>query len=151
MTNIVHVDDARARIVETIKLHPIVLFMKGSPSRPQCGFSTAVIQALAHNGVPYHAVDVLADPPVRQAIKTFSDWPTIPRLYVGAPSSGAATSCSKCTRQANLRKHSASIAPRLHHDRPDGHKVGASAGAIRGDIWRPTFVGPLCVPAQWGE
>ncbi len=84
MTNIVHVDDARARIVETIKLHPIGLFMKGSPSRPQCGFSTAVIQTLAHNGVPYHAVDVLADPPVRQAIKTFSDWPTIPQLYVGA-------------------------------------------------------------------
>src|SRR6266446_10134873 len=73
--------------------------------------------------------DVLADPPVRQAIKTFSDWPTIPRSTSGAPSSGAATSCSKCTRQANLRKHSASIAPRLHHDRPDGHKVGAS-GAI---------------------
>src|SRR5262245_45431842 len=83
MTNIVHVDDARARIVETIKLHSIVLFMKGSPSRPQCGFSPAVVQTLAHYGVPYQAVDVLADPPVRQAIKTFSDWPTIPQLYVG--------------------------------------------------------------------
>src|SRR5882757_201070 len=91
--------------------------------------------------------DVLADPPVRQAIKTFSDWPTIPRSTSGAPSSGAATSCSKCTRQANLRKHSASIAPWLHHDRPDGHKVGAS-GAIRGDIWRPTFVGPCAVGAS---
>ena len=83
MTNIVYVDDARARIVETNKFHPIVHFMKGSPSRPQCGFSTAVIQTLAHYGVPYHAVDVLADPPVRQAIKTFSDWPTIAQLYVG--------------------------------------------------------------------
>ena len=97
MTNIVHVDDARARIVETIKLHPIVHFMKGSPSRPQCGFSAAVVQTLAHYGVPYHAVDVLAGPPVRQAIKTFSDWPTIPSSTSGAPSSGAATSCSKCT------------------------------------------------------
>ena len=97
MTNIVHVDDARARIVETNKFHPIVHFMKGSPSRPQCGFSTAVIQTLAHYGVPYHAVDVLVDPPVRQAIKTFSDWPTIPSSTSGAPSSGAATSCSKCT------------------------------------------------------
>ena len=57
--------------------------MKGSPSRPLCGFSTAVIQTLAHYGVPYHAVDVLADPPVRQTTKTFSDWPTIPLLYVG--------------------------------------------------------------------
>src|ERR1700722_1834553 len=82
MTDIVHVDDAQARIIETIKLHPIVLFMKGSPSRPQCGFSAAVVQTLAHYGVPFHAVDVLAGPAVRQAIKTFSDWPTIPQLYV---------------------------------------------------------------------
>ena len=82
MTNIVQVDDAQARVAETIKLHPIVLFMKGNPSRPQCGFSAAVVQMLAHYGVPFHAVDVLADPPVRQAIKTFSDWPTIPQLYV---------------------------------------------------------------------
>ena len=82
MTNMAHVDDAQARVIETIKLHPIVLFMKGSPSRPQCGFSAAVVQTLAHYGVPFHAVDVLADPPVRQAIKTFSDWPTIPQIYV---------------------------------------------------------------------
>ena len=82
MRDIVRVDDSQARITETIKLHPIVLFMKGSPSRPQCGFSAAVVRTLAHYGVPFHAVDVLADPPVRQAIKTFSDWPTIPQLYV---------------------------------------------------------------------
>jgi monothiol glutaredoxin len=82
MTTIVHVDDAQARVAETIKLHPIVLFMKGSPSLPQCGFSAAVVQVLAHHGVPFDAIDVLADPPLRQAIKTFSDWPTIPQLYV---------------------------------------------------------------------
>jgi monothiol glutaredoxin len=82
MINVVHVDDAQAVITETIRLHPIVLFMKGSPSHPQCGFSAAVIQTLAHYGVPFHTVDVLADPRVRQAIKAFSDWPTIPQLYV---------------------------------------------------------------------
>jgi monothiol glutaredoxin len=82
MTNIVNVDDAQARIIETIKLHPLVLFMKGSPSRPQCGFSAAVIQTLAHYGVSVHAIDVLTDPAVRQAIKTFSNWPTIPQLYI---------------------------------------------------------------------
>jgi monothiol glutaredoxin len=82
MTDIVDVDDAQARVSETIKLHPIVLFMKGSPSLPQCGFSAAIVQVLAHYGVPFHAIDVLADPPMRQAIKTFSDWPTIPQLYV---------------------------------------------------------------------
>jgi monothiol glutaredoxin len=82
MTDIAHVDDAQARISEAIKLHPIVLFMKGSPSVPQCGFSAAIVQVLVHYGVPFHAIDVLADPPMRQAIKTFSDWPTIPQLYV---------------------------------------------------------------------
>jgi monothiol glutaredoxin len=85
MTNIAYVaydDNVQTRIAETIKAHPIVLFMKGSPSRPQCGFSAAVVQVLAHYSVPVHAVDVLADPSVRQAIKTFSEWPTIPQLYV---------------------------------------------------------------------
>jgi monothiol glutaredoxin len=82
MTDVVHIDDAQTRIAETIKVHPIVLFMKGSPSAPQCGFSATVVQVLAHYGVPFHAIDVLADPSVRQAIKTFSDWPTIPQLYV---------------------------------------------------------------------
>ncbi len=82
MADIVHVDGVQARISEIIKDHPIVLFMKGSPSFPQCGFSAAVVQVLVHYGVPFHAIDVLVDPPVRQAIKTFSDWPTIPQLYV---------------------------------------------------------------------
>ena len=82
MTNIVRVDDAQARVAETIKAHPIVLFMKGSPSQPQCGFSAAVVQTLAHHGVAFHAVDVLEDPTVRNAVKTFADWPTIPQLYV---------------------------------------------------------------------
>src|SRR3984893_16940602 len=58
MTSIAHVDDAQTRITETIKLHPIVVFMKGSPSRPQCGFSDAVVQKLAHAGVPLHALGV---------------------------------------------------------------------------------------------
>jgi monothiol glutaredoxin len=82
MTNIIQPDDAQKRIVEAIKVNPIVLFMKGTVSHPQCGFSAAVVEALAHYGVPVHAVDVLTDPPIRQAIKKFSDWPTIPQLYV---------------------------------------------------------------------
>lgn len=86
MSDIVNIDlnvnDVQARIAETIRVHPIVLFMKGSLSRPQCGFSAAVVQTLAHYGVPVHAVDVLANPAVRQAVKTFSKWPTIPQIYV---------------------------------------------------------------------
>jgi monothiol glutaredoxin len=102
MTNIVHVDDAQARIIETIRLHPIVLFMKGNPSRPQCGFSAAVVQTLAHYGVPFQAVDVLADPPVRQAIKTFSDWPTIPQLYVGGAFIGGCDIVSEMHKTGEL-------------------------------------------------
>src|SRR6266446_4342431 len=82
MTNIVHLDDAETRIIETIKSHPIVLFMKGSPSRPQCGFSAAVVAVLRRYDAPVHTVDVLTDPALRQGIKAYSDWPTIPQLYI---------------------------------------------------------------------
>lgn len=75
-------DDVHACIAESIDTHPIVLFMKGSPARPQCGFSAAVVAVLRHYDVPVHAIDVLADPAIRQGIKTYSDWPAIPQLYV---------------------------------------------------------------------
>jgi monothiol glutaredoxin len=73
---------ATTRIADTIRAHPVVLFMKGTLERPQCGFSAAVVDVLRHYDVPVHAIDVLADPTVRQAIKTYSDWPTIPQLYL---------------------------------------------------------------------
>ncbi len=60
----------------------VVLFMKGTPVYPQCGFSAMVVQALSNLGVPFKGVDVLADNSVRQGIKEFSNWPTIPQLYV---------------------------------------------------------------------
>ncbi len=60
----------------------VVLFMKGTPVYPQCGFSAMVVQALSNLGVPFKGVDVLADTNVRQGIKEFSNWPTIPQLYV---------------------------------------------------------------------
>ncbi|HYM31400.1 MAG TPA: Grx4 family monothiol glutaredoxin [Candidatus Cybelea sp.] len=70
------------RIRQDISESPVVLFMKGTPVFPQCGFSAAVVQILSHIGVKFKGVDVLADPGIRQAIKEFSDWPTIPQLYV---------------------------------------------------------------------
>ncbi|HVJ54268.1 MAG TPA: Grx4 family monothiol glutaredoxin [Aliidongia sp.] len=76
-------DDVQARIADTVGAHPIVLFMKGTPAQPQCGFSAAVVKVLQRYDVPVHAVDVLADPALRQGIKAYSDWPTIPQLYVG--------------------------------------------------------------------
>lgn len=70
------------RIQHEITDTPVVLFMKGSPVFPQCGFSAAVVQILSQLGVKFKGVDVLSDPQIRQGIKEFSNWPTIPQLYV---------------------------------------------------------------------
>ena len=70
------------RIANDIASSDVVLFMKGTPVFPQCGFSAAVVQILSNVGVKFKAVDVLKDPEVRQGIKEFSNWPTIPQLYV---------------------------------------------------------------------
>ena len=69
-------------LAKTIADHPVVLFMKGVPDQPQCGFSAAVVHILSELGVKFKAVNVLADAEVRQGIKEFSNWPTIPQLYV---------------------------------------------------------------------
>jgi monothiol glutaredoxin len=70
------------RIRALVDAHDVVLFMKGTPLFPQCGFSSRAVAILEHLDTPFHAVDVLQDQDVRQAIKSFSDWPTIPQLYV---------------------------------------------------------------------
>jgi len=70
------------RIRQEITDTPVVLYMKGSPVFPQCGFSAAVVQILGHLGVKFKGVDVLADPQIREGIKEFSSWPMIPQLYV---------------------------------------------------------------------
>lgn len=70
------------RIEEDIKKSDIVLYMKGSPMFPQCGFSASVIEVLNHFKVSFEAFDVLQDPALRDGIKEFSEWPTIPQLYV---------------------------------------------------------------------
>jgi monothiol glutaredoxin len=74
--------DVQARIAEDVKNNDVLLYMKGSPVFPQCGFSSMAVQILSQLGVKFKAVDVLADPDVRQGIKEFSNWPTIPQLYV---------------------------------------------------------------------
>ncbi|MBB4268037.1 Grx4 family monothiol glutaredoxin [Roseospira visakhapatnamensis] len=70
------------RIRQDIADNDVVLYMKGTPSAPMCGFSAAVVQVLAHVGVTYKGVNVLEDESIRQGIKDFSNWPTIPQLYV---------------------------------------------------------------------
>jgi len=70
------------RIRNDISSNDVVLYMKGTPAFPQCGFSAAVVNVLNHMGVQFKGVDVLVDPALRQGIKEFTNWPTIPQLYV---------------------------------------------------------------------
>ena len=70
------------RIQNDITSNDVVLYMKGTPVFPQCGFSAAVVQCLSHMGVKFKGIDILTDPSLRQGIKEFSQWPTIPQLYV---------------------------------------------------------------------
>ena len=74
--------DANSRIAEIVKSNDIVLFMKGTALFPQCGFSSRAIAILDRLGASYETVDVLQDAEIRQGIKAYSDWPTIPQLYV---------------------------------------------------------------------
>jgi monothiol glutaredoxin len=74
--------DAKSRIDELVKANDVVLFMKGTALFPQCGFSSRAVAILDHLGTPYETVDVLQDPEIRNGIKEYSDWPTIPQLYV---------------------------------------------------------------------
>ena len=74
--------DANTRISTLVGENDVVLFMKGTPLFPQCGFSSRAIAILDHCGVAYESVDVLQDMEIRQGIKAYSDWPTIPQLYV---------------------------------------------------------------------
>ena len=76
------IDDTQARIGDIVNKADVLLFMKGTPMFPQCGFSSRATAILQHLGVAFDSVDVLQDQEVRQGIKAYSDWPTIPQLYV---------------------------------------------------------------------
>jgi monothiol glutaredoxin len=75
-------NDVTSRIEEIVKADEVVLFMKGTALFPQCGFSSRAVAILDHLGVPFKTVDVLQDPEIRNGIKEYSEWPTIPQLYV---------------------------------------------------------------------
>ncbi len=74
--------DVQARIADEVKSNEVLLFMKGTPGFPQCGFSAVTVQILSHIGAKFKAINVLEDPEIREGIKTYSNWPTIPQLYV---------------------------------------------------------------------
>ncbi|PSB02831.1 Grx4 family monothiol glutaredoxin [Merismopedia glauca] len=74
--------EVQQRIDDLVKQHKILVFMKGNKLMPQCGFSNNVVQILNSLGVSYHTIDILADPEIRQGIKEYSNWPTIPQIYI---------------------------------------------------------------------
>lgn len=93
---------AQDQIRETITNNPVVLFMKGTKTMPQCGFSSRVAGILNYMGVEFADVNVLADADIRQAIKDFSDWPTIPQLYVAGEFIGGCDIVTEMTLSGEL-------------------------------------------------
>jgi monothiol glutaredoxin len=91
------------RIRQEIDANDVVLFMKGTPVFPQCGFSNAVVQVLTYLNVPFKGINVLEDPEIRQGIKDFSDWPTIPQLYVKGEFVGGCDIVREMFEQGELR------------------------------------------------
>ncbi len=103
--------DANQQIRETVTNNPVVLFMKGNPQAPQCGFSATAVQILKACGVnKFASVDVLADPEIRQGIKDFSNWPTVPQLYVNGEFVGGCDIMKEMYQAGELQKQLESLA-----------------------------------------
>ena len=96
--------NAQEKIKEVISSHDIVLFMKGTPDMPQCGFSMAVTNVLKHLEVKFDSVNVLSDEEIRNGIKEFSDWPTIPQLYVKGEFVGGCDIVKEMFEKSELQK-----------------------------------------------
>jgi monothiol glutaredoxin len=94
--------DVQARIADDVKSNDVLLYMKGTPAFPQCGFSAVTVQILSHLGVKFKAVNVLEDAEVRDGIKVFSNWPTIPQLYVKGEFVGGADIVREMFEQEEL-------------------------------------------------
>lgn len=97
--------DVKNLIKEQVSTHPVVLYMKGTPQFPQCGFSALAVQLLQACGVKqYFAVNVLEDPEIRQGIKEYANWPTIPQLYVNGEFVGGSDIMREMYQSGELRK-----------------------------------------------
>ena len=97
--------DTQGRIKQQVTTHPVVLYMKGTPQFPQCGFSAAAVQVLEACGVEeFYSVNVLEDPEIRQGIKEYANWPTIPQLYVNGEFVGGADIVREMYQSGELQK-----------------------------------------------
>ena len=92
------------RIREIVEKNKVVLFMKGTKAFPQCGFSSAVVEVLKREGIPFETVNVLSDPEIRQGIKEFSSWPTIPQLYIAGKFVGGCDIVKEMHQSGELSK-----------------------------------------------
>jgi monothiol glutaredoxin len=97
-------DEIRAEIQTDVDAHGIVLFMKGSANAPQCGFSAATVDALRQVGATFETRNVVADPMLRQGIKDFSEWPTIPQLYIGGEFIGGSDIVAEMLENGELQE-----------------------------------------------
>lgn len=103
--------DVQAEIKELVTSNPVVLFMKGSPDFPQCGFSMRASQIVRALGLPFQAVDVLQDPQVRQGIKDYGNWPTIPQLYMGGELIGGSDIMMELWESGELQERAKALGP----------------------------------------
>ena len=109
-------NDTQTQIKQAVEANPVLLFMKGTPEAPQCGFSAQVIQVLNSYGVPFSTVDVLAHPAVRDGIKEFANWPTIPQLYIGGEFVGGCDIINEMHDQGELESMLKGAAPEAASD-----------------------------------
>ncbi len=103
--------DFNQRIQELLNEHPIVLFMKGTPQFPQCGFSMRTSQALAACGARFHHVDVLSQPDIRQNLPQFSQWPTFPQVFIKGELVGGCDIVLDLYQRGELQKMVAAAVP----------------------------------------
>ena len=97
-------DELRKRISDTIARGRVMLFMKGNPAMPQCGFSAAVVSMLKQTGVPFESYNILADQELREGLKEYSSWPTYPQLYVDSKLIGGADIVRDLHARGELKK-----------------------------------------------
>ena len=97
-------DPITERIQKEIKSHKVVLFVKGSPQAPQCGFSAATMELFKKMNVPFHAVDVAADMEIRRALPTISNWPTFPQVFINGTLVGGADITNEMFQSGELQK-----------------------------------------------
>ena len=97
--------DAHSVIEKAVKSNDVMLFMKGTPQFPQCGFSSQVVQILDYLGVPFETVNVLADADIRQGIKEYANWPTIPQLYIKGEFVGGCDIVREMFQSGELASH----------------------------------------------